>query len=59
MNKARYDVWDAAFEQLDAEREVPTALHEAFLRPGLFEGLGPVAAQEEAASVVRYWLLQI
>ena len=56
MNKARYDVWDAAFERLDAEREVPTALHEALLRPGLFEGLGPVAAQEEADFVVRYWL---
>ena len=56
MNKARYDVWDAAFERLDAEREVPTALHEALLRPGLFEGLGPVAAQEEATYVVRYWL---
>ena len=28
----------------------------ALLRPGLFEGLGPVAAHEEADFVVRYWL---
>ena len=56
MDKPRRAAWAAAFERLDAEREVPTALHEALLRPGLFEGLGPVAAQEEATYVVRYWL---
>ena len=59
MHKARCDVWDAAFERLDAEREVPPALHEAFLRPGRFEGLDPVAAQAEAAYVVRYWLYKL
>ena len=35
---------------------MPAEAHEALLRPGLFEGLDAVAAQEEAAYVVRYWL---
>ena len=34
----------------------PAGVHAALLRPGLFEGLGPVAAHEEADFVVRYWL---
>ena len=35
---------------------MPAEEHAALLRPGLFEGLDEVAAQEEAACVVRYWL---
>ena len=34
----------------------PLRQHDTLLRPGLFEGLGAAAAQEEAACVVRYWL---
>ena len=59
MDKQRRAAWDAAFEQLDAGLavwEMPAEAHEALLRPGLFEGLDAVAAQEEATCVVRYWL---
>ena len=56
MDKQRRAAWAAAFEQLDAGLAVPAEEHQALLRPGLFEGLGPVAAQEEAVCVVRYWL---
>ena len=59
MDKQRRAAWDAALEKLDAGLKVwdmPAAAHQALLRPGLFEGLGPVAAQEEAVCVVRYWL---
>ena len=35
---------------------MPAEEHQALLRPGLFEGLDEVAAQEEADFVVRYWL---
>ena len=35
---------------------MPAEAHAALLRPGLFEGLGPAAAQEEADCVVRYCL---
>ena len=56
MDKLRGAAWAAAFKQLNAGLKVPTEAHEALLRPGLFEGLDEVAAQEEAACVVRYWL---
>ena len=52
----RRAAWDAAFEQLNAGLAVPAEVHEALLRPGLFEGLDAVAAHEEAVYVVRYWL---
>ena len=55
----RRAAWAAAFEKLDAGLavwEMPAEEHAALLRPGLFEGLDEVAAQEEAACVVRYWL---
>ena len=59
MDAPRRAAWDAAFAQLDAGRqiwELPAEEHDALLRPGLFEGLGAAATQEEAACVVRYWL---
>ena len=56
MDARRRAAWDAAFEKLDAGLEVTPEAHAALLRPGLFEGLSPVAAPEEAACVVRYWL---
>ena len=59
MDKQRRAAWNAAFKKLNAGREVwemPAEEHAALLRPGLFEGLDEVAAQEEAAYVVRYWL---
>ena len=59
MDKQRRAAWDAAFEQLDAGLAVPAEVHEALLRPGLFEGLDAVAAHEEAVYVVRYWLHRV
>ena len=56
MDARRRAAWDAAFEKLDAGLAVTPEAHAALLRPGLFEGLSPVAAPEEAACVVRYWL---
>ena len=56
MHKKRRAAWKTAFRQLKAGLEVTPEAHAALLRPGLFEGLSPVAAQEEAACVVRYWL---
>ena len=56
MDKQRRAAWDAAWKKLDAGLAVPTEAHDTLLRPGLFEGLGAAAAQEEAACVVRYWL---
>ena len=59
MDKPRRAAWAAAFKKLNAGLEVwemPAEEHAALLRPGLFEGLDEVAAQEEAACVVRYWL---
>ena len=59
MDAQRRAAWDAAFAQLDAGLqtwELPAEAHDTLLRPGLFEGLGAAAAQEEAACVVRYWL---
>ena len=59
MDKPRRAAWAAAFKKLNAGLkvwEMPAEEHAALLRPGLFEGLGAVAAQEEAACVVRYWL---
>ena len=59
MDKQRRAAWAAAFKQLKAGVkvwEMPAEEHEALLRPGLFESLDAVAAQEEAACVVNYWL---
>ena len=59
MDEPRRAAWAAAFKKLNAGLkvwEMPAEAHAALLRPGLFEGLSPVAAQEEAACVVRYWL---
>ena len=56
MDEQRRAAWNAALKKLDAGLAVPTEAHEALLHPGLFEGLDAVAAQEEAACVVRYWL---
>ena len=56
MDEQRRAAWDAAWKKLDAGLAVPTEAHEALLHPGLFEGLDEVAAQEEAACVVHYWL---
>ena len=59
MDAQRRAAWKAALEKRKAGRavwEMPAGVHAALLRPGLFEGLGPVAAQEEADFVVRYWL---
>ena len=59
MDKPRRAAWAAAFKKLNAGLkvwEMPAEEHAALLRPGLFEGLDEVAAQEEAACVVRYWL---
>ena len=59
MDKQRRAAWDAAFKKLDAGLalwDMRAEEHEALLRPGLFEDLGPVATQEEADFVVRYWL---
>ena len=59
MDKPRRAAWAAAFKKLNAGLkvwEMPAAEHAALLRPGLFDGLDVVAAQEEADFVVRYWL---
>ena len=59
MDKPRRAAWAAAFKKLNAGLEVwemPAEEHADLLRPGLFEGLGAAAAQEEAACVLRYWL---
>ena len=59
MDAPRRAAWAAAFKKRNAGLEMwemPAEEHAALLRPGLFEGLGPVAAQEEATYVVRYWL---
>ena len=59
MDAQRRAAWKAALEKRKAGRavwEMPAGVHAALLRPGLFEGLGPVAAHEEADFVVRYWL---
>ena len=59
MDKPRRAAWAAAFKKLNAGlkmSELPAEEHAALLRPGLFEGLDEVAAQEEAACVLRYWL---
>ena len=59
MDKQRRAAWNAALKKLDAGLAVPTEAHEALLRPGLFEGLDAVAAHEEAAYVVHYWLHEL
>ena len=59
MDMPRRAAWAAAFKKLNAGLkvwEMPAEEHAALLRPGLFEGLDEVAAHEEAAYVVRYWL---
>ena len=56
MDEPRRAAWAAALKKLDVGLKVPAEVHAALLRPGLFEGLDAVAAQEEAACVVRYWL---
>ena len=59
MDKPRRAAWAAAFKKLNAGLkvwEMPAEEHAALLRPGLFEGLDEVAAQEEAACVLGYWL---
>ena len=59
MDAPRRAAWAAAFKKRNAGLEMwemPAEEHAALLRPGLFEGLGAAAAQEEAACVVRYWL---
>ena len=59
MDAQRRAAWKAALEKRKAGREVwemPAEEHAALLRPGLFEDLDAVAAQEEADFVVRYWL---
>ena len=53
------DAWAAAFAKLKTGLQVgdlPPEEHYALLRPGLFEGMDEVTAQEEAEWVVRYWL---
>ena len=59
MDAPRRAAWAAAFKKRNAGLEVwemPAEEHAALLRPGLFEGLDEVAAQEEAACVLRYCL---
>ena len=59
MDRERCDAWAAAFGKLDTGLQVwnlPPEEHYALLRPGLFEGMDEVTAQEEADLVVRYWL---
>ena len=59
MDEPRRAAWAAAFKKLNAGLkvwEMPAEEHAALLRPGLFEGLDEVAAQEEAACVLGYWL---
>ena len=59
MDKPRRAAWAAAFKKLNAGLkvwELPAEEHAALLRPGLFDGLDVVVAQEEADFVVRYWL---
>ena len=60
MDKERCDAWAAAFAKLKTGLQVwdlPPEEHYALLRPGLFEGMDEVTAQEEAEWVVRYWVL--
>ena len=59
MDRERCDAWAAAFAKLKTGLQVwdlPPEEHYALLRPGLFEGMDEVTAQEEAEWVVRYWL---
>ena len=59
MDEQRRAAWNAALKKRKAGWEVwdmPAEAHAALLRPGLFEDLDAVAAQEEADFVVRYWL---
>ena len=59
MDRGRCDAWAAAFAKLKAGFKVwdlPSEEHSALLRPGLFEGMDDVTAQEEADLVVHYWL---
>ena len=59
MDEPRRAAWTAAFKKLNAGLkvwEMPAEEHADLLRPGLFEGLGAAAAQEEAACVLDYWL---
>ena len=59
MDAQRGAAWKAALKKRKAGREVwdmPAEEHAALLRPGLFEDLDAVAAHEEAAYEVRYWL---
>ena len=56
MDRGRCDAWAAAFAKFEAGFKVwdlPPEEHNALLRPGLFEGMDDVTAQEEADLVVH------